>query len=146
METYKAMKARQQKEVDEFPFGFAFSEQQFEKMMKNWGLDHNSKEDLEKISRTISGGFIQKKDIPAMKEMFQRHGMEREDAIVSDKTGEGYIYQMFLYELKNYEFGYTGDSDDVVEALDLTYEEIEANPALKNGFEMAKNKIFSEEM
>lgn len=146
METYREMKARQQKEFSSLPLGFAFSNERFEEMMNGWGLDHNNKEDLKKISRTVSGGFIQKKDIPAMKEMFRRHRLEREGAIVSDKTGEGYIYQMFLYELKNYEFGYTGDSDDAVEALDLTYEEIEANPALKNGFEMAKNKIFSEEM
>ena len=73
METYKAMKARQQKEVNEFPFGFAFSDEQFEKMMKNWGLDHNSKEDLEKISRTISGGFIQKKDISSCEPKFRRN-------------------------------------------------------------------------
>lgn len=143
METYKAMKKRHQQEVNEFPFGFAFTDDRFEAVMKEWGLD--PEKDTDKVVDLGAGAFIQVKDYERMKEMFRRQKNEREDAISADKTGDGYIYQMFLYELKNHEYGYTGDSDDTVYSLGLTYEKIEDNPALSHGFKKAKDKIWAEE-
>ena len=35
---YLELKQRQQKEVNDFPFGFAFSNQQFKEMMEKFGL------------------------------------------------------------------------------------------------------------
>lgn len=39
MESYREMRERQQKEFNELPLGFAFSNEQFAEMMKGWGLD-----------------------------------------------------------------------------------------------------------
>ena len=39
MNKYAELRSRQQKEVNALPLGFAFSNRQFEEMMKGWGLD-----------------------------------------------------------------------------------------------------------
>ena len=44
---------------------------------------------------------------------------------------------MFKYELDNHEYGYTGDAEDTIEALGLTWDEINSNENLLNGFKKA---------
>ena len=60
MNTYQQLKDRQQKEFDAFPFGSAFSNQQFQNMMEKWGLTVN---DTDKIMSIGSGCYIRKADI-----------------------------------------------------------------------------------
>ena len=62
------------------------------------------------------------------------------EAIASDPTGEGFIKDMFLYELANHEYCITYELDDTLYALDLTLEEIEKDPRLKLGLQLAKNE------
>ena len=142
MNTYAELRERQQEEFNKFPLGFAFSSTQFEEMMKKWGL---SPEDTDKICRIPAGGFIRKKDIQAFNEMNRRHRQEEKEAIEADKTGDGYIFQMFYYELKNHEYGYTGDAEETLEELGYTYEDLQADRRMLHGFEKAKEKIMSEE-
>ena len=75
--------------------------------------------------------------------MFQRQHEELQNAISEDVDGTGFIYQMFRYELANHEFGYTGDADDAIAALGYTEKQIEETPALKQGFEKAKQYILN---
>lgn len=93
MTSYDALKKKQQDEVNAFPFGFAFSNSQFEEMMKKWGL---TPEDTDKIYSICSGTFIRKEDADAMDAMFRRQKEEREKAIEEDETGEGYIQMIFM--------------------------------------------------
>lgn len=143
MESYRAMKERQQQEVNNFPLGFAFGNQQFEEMMEKWGLDAKKNSDLAQVAALFAGAYIQKKDIPAYKAMCQRHRKELEMAIAADKTGEGFIYEMFLYELDNHEFGYTEDTREALDGLGFTAEEVAGNPRLKRGIEKASKKIYN---
>ena len=142
MERYQEMKIRHQNEVNAFPIYFAFSNIQIGRMFKELGL--NPQKDCDKIvSIPGTGGFILKKDADAYKEMFQRQHEELQNAISEDVDGTGFIYQMFRYELANHEFGYTGDADDAIEALGYTKKQIEETPALKQGFEKAKQNILN---
>lgn len=134
MNAYAELKERQQKEVNAFPLGFAFSNQQFKNMMGKWGL---TEDDTDKIYSIGSGGFVRKSDADAMHEMFERHAKEHKDAIKADITGDGYIYQMFVYELANHEYGYTYELQDTLDALDITDEDLEKNEALRNGLRKA---------
>lgn len=138
MESYRELRDRQQKEVNEFPLGFAFSNQQFKEMMENWGL---TEDDTDKIYSIGAGGYVQRKDSPAMHEMFNRHHKELQDAINEDRTGEVFIKQMFKEELENHEFGYTGDYEDTLDALGMTWETIRKNEALRHGLEIAAKEV-----
>lgn len=125
MNPYVEMKQRHQKEVNEFPLGFAFSKEQFAEMMAKWNL---TPEDTDKIYSIGGGGYVRKSDSEAMHEMFERHAAEREVAIRENKND--YLYHMFNYELANHEYGYTGDLTDTLDALDLTIEDVNANPQM----------------
>lgn len=134
---YQELRERQQKEFDALPLGFAFGDKQFEEMMKGWGLDAKKDEDLAKIYSIGYGGYIQKKDSTLLHEIRERHDKEMEDAIVADETGEGFIFEMFLYELDNHEYGYTGDPEGALDALGYTADEVLENQKLKRGLEKA---------
>lgn len=131
MNKYMELRSRQQKEVNALPLGFAFNESQFDEMMKGWGL--SPKKDLDKIVSIGAGGFIQKKDRSLLHETFDRHKQEMKEAIAADPTGEGFIFDMFLCELDNHEYGYTGDTTDALEALGFTAKEVVDDPRLNRG-------------
>lgn len=142
MESYMEMKNRQQQEVNEFPLGFAFGQAQFEEMLKKFGL--GVKTGHKKLIDLGAGCYVQKKDYDRWQEMLHRHAKEHREAIAGDETGDGYIYQMFLYELRNHEYGYTGDASDTLASLRLSNKTVESNPALKHGFEKARTKVMNE--
>lgn len=139
MESYRELRDRQQKEFNELPLGFAFSDKQFVKMMKKWGLD--PEKDVDKIYQVPGGGFIQKKDHKHFREVIDRHAAELEAAKKSDTDGTGFLYQMFLYELEDHEYGYTGDIEDTLDSLGLTWEEVTASPRLLRALDKASSEI-----
>lgn len=145
LESYQEMKIRHQKEVNAFPIHFAFGDEQIKRKFNELGLD--PEKDLDKITVIPgTGGFILKKDEDARRKMCERHYQEFQDAIAADKNGTGFIYQMFRYELANYEFGYTGEADDALAALGYTEAQIDVDPALKRGFEKAKQDIWNQDL
>lgn len=135
MNKYLELKKKQQKEVHEFPMFFAFNEKQFAEGMARFGLMPTETEKIYKFGNT--GGFYRRTDSQKLWDMMERHEKERNEAIAADETGEGYIYDMFLYELQNHEYSYTGDTEDTLAALGLTMEEIEANEKMLHGFKKA---------
>ena len=96
--TYLELKQRQQKEVNEFPFGFAFNNQQFKEMMEKFGL---KEKDTDKIYSLGAGSYIRKSDSKAMEEMFARHRKEIEEEIEKDKDGTKFIYSMLEQQIHN---------------------------------------------
>jgi len=138
MNKYAELKNKLQKEFDEFPFGFAFSNEQFEKMKQELGVKDNSE-----LISIGAGGFIRKTDEKALDELINGKEKRMKEAIASDPTGEGFIKDMFLYELANHEYCITYELDDTLYALDLTLEEIEKDPRLKLGLQLAKNEYLA---
>ncbi len=138
---YQELRQRQQKEFDALPLGFAFGDKQFEEMMKGWGLDAKKKADLDKIYSIGYGGYIQKKDAPLLHETRKRHDKELEDAIAADETGEGFVFEMFLYELDNHEYGYTRSTDGALDALGYTASDVLKDQKLTTGLKKAMQLI-----
>ena len=139
MNKYSELRQRQQQEFNALPLGFAFSQKQFDEMMEGWGLD--PEKDLGKIYRLPGGGYVQKKDADLLHQTTERHSAEMAAAIEGDQTGDGFIYQMFLAELADHEYGYTGDADDTLDALGYTMEQVRADKRLLRGFEKARRAI-----
>ena len=133
--TYKEMKDRQQAEINAFPFIWAFNENQFADGMRRLGLDPTA--DRGQIVHVGGGGYIRKADKKALEDLFTKHRRELQEAIAADKTGDGFIYDMFYTELANHEYSYTGDVTDAVNACGLTVEQLNANPALIIGLKKA---------
>ena len=143
MNRYAELRHRQQEEFNALPLGFAFSQKQFDEMMQGWSLD--PEKDLDKILRIPGGGYVQKKDADLLHQTTERHNKEMEAAIAEDKTGEGFIYEMFFCELDNHEYGYTGDSENTLYALGYTMRQVMADKRLLRGFEKACRAILKRE-
>lgn len=135
---YKELKSKQQKEINDFPFIFAFTNKQLEEGMKKLGLN---KDDTEKLYSLGSGTFIRKEDSKKMDEMFNRHKQELKATINEDATGDNFIFDMFNYELANHEYCITYDVNDTLEALNLTIDDVKNDERLKYGLSKAINYI-----
>lgn len=139
--TYAELKARQQKEINALPLGFAFGKDQFDGMMHKWGLD--PVQDRDKIRSIGYGGYVQNKDAEHFHATLGRHRAEMDAAIAADTTGEGFIHDMFRYELSNHEYIYTLDAEETLDALGYTREDVEDDPRLKHGFEKAAEEVLA---
>ncbi len=135
MNAYKQLKDKHQKEMDAFPLSAAFSNEQFEKMMQKWGL---SVDDTDKICSLGAGCFIRKSDKETFFNMLKKFENETKAAIAADKTGNGFIYDMFYYELANHEYCITYEYDETFDALGLTEEQIYADKRLLHGLKKAE--------
>lgn len=131
MSKYTELKAKHQAEVNAFPFGFAFSNDQFNEMMKKWGL---TPDDTDKIYRIGGGCYVRKSDAEAMDKMFERHALERK---MARKYGDEYLFEMFNYELANHEYCVTRDVTDTLEALGLTMDEVNADQRMADALKRA---------
>lgn len=134
---YETLKAKHQKEFDNFPMFFAFSDEQFKRGMEKLGLNEN---ETNKIYSIGSGGFIRKADSKQFGELIENSAKEMQKAIDEDKDGTGFIKDMFFYELGNHEYIITYDLSDTIDALDLTMEKIEKSEKLQNGLKLAKKE------
>ena len=120
MNAYIEMNRRHQEEVSAFPMAFAFGDEQLKEAMKKLGTIYGA------------GDIIRKSDLPAYREMQMRHREELFNAINSDETGDGFIFDMFDYELANHEYGYTRDPHDALMALGMSWNRV-ANSLPESG-------------
>ncbi|SCJ53455.1 Uncharacterised protein [uncultured Clostridium sp.] len=134
MNMYSKLKKQHQKEINEFPFIFAFTKEKLIENMAKLGL---KKDETNKLLSLGGGTFIRKSDKEKLNQMFNRHEEELKKAINEDLTGEGFIYQMFDYELANHEYCITYELDDTLNALGLTIDEIQNDDKLLHGLKKA---------
>lgn len=132
---YVEMSRRHQKEFNEFPKVFAFNQ---EDALKK--LDMPSGDSDEICSFGDTGCYYRKCDAPAFQKMLDRQRREREDAVRSDRTGSGFIYDMFSCVLANQEFAFTFSIEDTLDYLGYTRQEVLESKALLNGLNKALKK------
>ena len=132
--SYQILKDKQQKEFNKFPIGAAFNNKQFNEMLEQWSLLPT---DTDKILHIGAGCYIRKSDKDAYLNMKRKHIKEMELAIDEDATGDGFIFDMFLYELANHEYCITYELDDTLDALGFTEEEIHEDERLSHRLDKA---------
>lgn len=142
MNQYETLKKKHQEDYNDFPFGWAFGEKQFAQLMEKWKIK------AEDISASVvsigAGGYIKRSDLPALESMLERHRKETQAAIDADQTGEGFIKEMFVYELRNHEYSYTGDASDTLRACGVSEEDLRNKPNLARGLKLAKKQVEKE--
>ena len=117
MNSYRKLQDKQQKEMNAFPIGAAFSDKQFTEMMSGWGL---TVDDTDKICSLGAGCFIRRADKDAFLEMAKRHTKEMQDAI---KDIFGPMFEAML--------------TDTLDALNLTAEQVNEDKRLLHGLNKA---------
>jgi len=130
---YRVMKDKHQKEINEFPMFFAFSDKQFDEGMRELGLEPSETDKIYSLKGT--GGFYRKSDAPALHEMFNKHDAEMKKAMASD---DNFLFDMFDYELGNHEYIVTYDVSDTLDALGLTIDEVKNDKRLLDALQKAR--------
>lgn len=133
MKNYKELKEKQQKEIDNFNFGFAFDNKQFKNMMNKWGLDEN---DTDKIMRVFSGTYILKSDKTKLDNLFKRH----DDELKKDMQDDEFLQSAFEYEMGNHEYIITYDDVDVISPLGLSLKDFESDNRLLENYKIARDR------
>ena len=118
MENYNNLKQRHQKEFNEFPMFYAFSNEQFNEGMKKIGLDPS---ETNLVYKTSIGGFYRKTDSHRLKKIIDNHIKEMAEAMEDDD----FAYEAINYELGNHEYCITYDTSDALEALGLDPENLD---------------------
>jgi hypothetical protein len=106
---YSELKNRQRKELNAFPMGFAFTEQQLQKELERL---NTTKDNLVDVG---AGGFIRSEDKDAFFAMFERHSKEMDKAMEDDS----FLQSAIVYELGNHEYCITYDTSAALSALGL---------------------------
>lgn len=139
-ESYKELRERTQEEFNKLPIYFAFDDEQYKRLLSKLDLTDEEARNGALMSLP-SGGIIRSSDKDLVIGTFKRFWDAKNEAIKEDLTGNGFIYQMFLYELQNHEFIITQDPEETLSTLGITEEQLNENPALKNGLEAAIKTI-----
>lgn len=134
---YKVMKERQHERFNNFDgIFYAFSEEQFAEGMQKFGLT-----DKKQVVNLGAGCYVLRNRLPELQALSELCRNELQGAIAEDKTGKGFIYDMFRYEMIQHEYGYTGEIEDVLEALDISLFEIKNSVPLSRGLGLAIENI-----
>lgn len=144
--SYKELIDKQMAETNSFPVKAANNNEQFEKIVNEWNLSFDENSDNYYGKQLIPlglGMFIHKKDAKGFNDMLNRHLKEHLKAINEDKTGDGYIYDMFIYELQKHKYKYTGRVDDTLDALDISRETLQQNAAMSRSLAKACKFVMS---
>lgn len=136
---YRALVSKQAEEFYAFPMAYGFGEEGIARGMRSLGLDPSERDRV--VAFGDSGGFYRKEDQPKLREMFERHAKERQDAIERDKTGLGFVQDMFVAVLSDTEYPYTGDVSDALDRLGYTLQDVMSDKRLLNGLKAAKKKL-----
>lgn len=135
-ETYKQMKERHEKEVNDLPIMFAFSDEQFKEGMRKLGLEQT---DYDKIYSLGAGGYYRREDSDMIHDCFKRHNQEMKEAMKDER----FATSAFRYELANYEYCFTMDPLDAVRAVGLSMKEVQNSEMLSRALENAKREYLS---
>lgn len=120
MESYLDMKARHQKEVDDFEgVFFAFSQSQLEEGMAKFGLKRGV--DNKKLLSIGNGGFILREKDKEFTDMFDRMNEERKNFRKEEKN----LIEALVYELGNHEYCITCDVTATLESLGLEEKDVD---------------------
>lgn len=133
---YSTLINEQQKEYESFTkdkIFFAFTEEQFNEGMKRFGL---APDDTDKVYQIGFGGYILRAHAKAHNDLVKRLNIEKKEHM----KDLDFLKSAFHYELANHEFCVTYELDDTLDALLLTYEQVNSDPVMKKALLEAKKE------
>jgi hypothetical protein len=134
---YLELKQKLEKELNEFPIIFAFTDDGLYRGMATLGL---SPDDTHLMTGIGGGGYVRRTDLPDLLKMQTRHEEELATAMEDDE----FLFDAFKYELANHEFGITFEPEETLSALNLTATKVWEDLRMRNIFTKAKVKYLEE--
>jgi len=101
--TREELRKAHEKEINDFPIVWAFSNEQFEEgIREKYGLNAKKKADLKKLCSIGMGGYMLKTDVKPYLEMLKRHSRELKEFNADFKR----LVEEIKYEMWNHEYSY----------------------------------------
>lgn len=144
--TYQEYKKQMQKDVNDLPIFFAFSNERFKEQMEERGLTEN---DTDKIYSLGNGGYYLKEDAEIIRMFF--NGDDELEKLMKDYD---FAKDAFLYEMRNHEYAINHQRDfDVLSCFydiqyDMMYQypeyldSIGVNETVKKAYSDARKEYF----
>lgn len=142
MNSWEEFTEKYKKKFETIPMYYAFDEKQLGELKEQLGIQNN--EEFKNKVAPFMCGYILKKDIPQLIKFYEQKYAEYKRLLKKDKTGNGFIQDMFYSELINHEYCYTQELDDTLDSLGLTLDEINQDSKLRHGLDLALHKISHE--
>lgn len=124
---YLDLQKRHQKEYEDFPIAYAFSDKQLEEALIKLNAEKS-----ECVTVFGHGDIVKKTDVPALYSMLKRHTKELHEALQDKEFAEA----AFLYEMDNHEYAINWDGDADV----LACFSIDKNQLVEMGLDTAYRK------
>ncbi len=120
--TYKEYRERKYKELNDFPFivVIAFSDADFQRGLNKYGVR------ADELYSVGGGMFVRKTDRERLDALFAKYDAELAELIKDNK----FLKNALFYELGNYEYGYTYDESEALQALGLTEDKLAGDAKL----------------
>ena len=129
---YLDLKKRHQKEFEDFPIAYAFSDEQLKEALDKLGA---TKEEC--VSIFGHGDIVKRTDAKALIALMRRHDKELHQKLKDDPD---FAEEAFLYEMDNHEYAINWSADeDVLAAFNITFDFIRKN-GLQMAYDRARNK------
>lgn len=138
MSEYTEQRNRHEKKIHEFLSKYAFFAFDLEQFHE--GLDRLQirKDDAVQF---CPGGYMIRSRLPEYIKLAEDLRKERDQAAKEPE----FAFDMFLCELANHEYSYTGSAEDAIDALGYTFDEIREDPVLNEALNKAINELMKEE-
>ncbi len=136
MNRYKRLKTIYRKKKDDIPVLFVLKDEQLKEKIKESGL-----KGFYDVASCGNGKCIRMEDLFYFTMICLEENDKHHQYIMEDRTGEGYIKDMFICELENHNYANTNDLKDTLNALNLTQKQIDESPTLRHGLELAKKEV-----
>ena len=133
------MKKTQEK-FNKLPIYYDYDDEQYNKLLSDLGITDEEARNGALLSLP-GDGIIKASDEDLVIGTFNKFWEARNKAIEEDLTGDGFIYGMFLYELRNHEFIITQDPAETLETLGISEEKLNNSEPLQKGLAKAIETI-----
>lgn len=132
---YLDLKKRHEKELDEFPIAYAFSDEQLQEALNKLGVNSTK----ECVTVFGHGDVVKKENAKPLVDMLARHTNEIKEALKNDVE---FAEAAFLYEMDNHEYAINWSADeDVLGCFCIDWDFIRKN-GLQLAYDSARNKHF----
>lgn len=129
--TYSSLKEKHYNEFNSFPIAWAFNDKQFEEAKRKLGVTDNSE-----LCSVYGGWLMKKTDIERLRVLTDTQAKELQEFLATPE----WLKEALVYELWNYEFCYSRDYTEPLDALNLEYDTL--TPEQLNTLNQAKKEYF----
>jgi hypothetical protein len=133
---YLELQKKHQKELEEFPIAYAFSDKQLEEALEKLGATRE-----ECVTVFGHGDIVKRENAKALVDMLERHTKEVKQRLIDDVE---FAKAAFLYEMDNHEYAINWSADeDVMSCFCIDWDFIRKH-GLQMAYDSARNKHFKQ--